>query len=265
MGRAAVGRMSHRFAPGRCPKLAQRRSRDKGPANHSLMFFLAARSAIRWKPIRFHACRRISEFPTLLSRSNHHLCHSLFPCPLQIQDNAEYRQWPLSTRNPPVGDIHATNLGLYALHNIITHQQFQFQFISVHIVWTAYNYYVIRSYRHHQKFRLELSSQFFPNLIKLISFDFHVWQEFVLIPKVPKSLEHPHTLHFWAFWSFDLESCEALHLEFGDDSWSSSELLWWMMMKFDQSCFECPEIRVPVLVVNARQWRALEVISQKWG
>ena len=113
MGRAAVGRMSHRFAPGRCPKLAQRRSRDKGPANHSLMFFLAARSAIRWKPIRFHACRRISEFPTLLSRSNHHLCHSLFPCPLQIQDNAEYRQWPLSTRNPPVGDIHATNLGLF--------------------------------------------------------------------------------------------------------------------------------------------------------
>ena len=44
-----------------------------------------------------------------------------------------------------------------------------------------------------QKFRLELSSQFFPNFVKLIFFDFNVWQESVLITKVPKSLEHPLT------------------------------------------------------------------------
>ena len=43
------------------------------------------------------------------------------------------------------------------------------------------------------KFRLELNFQFSPNLVKLIFFDLLVWQELVLIPKIPKSLEHPLT------------------------------------------------------------------------
>ena len=35
--------------------------------------------------------------------------------------------------------------------NIATYRPFQFEFISCHIVWTAYNHNVIRSYRHHRK------------------------------------------------------------------------------------------------------------------
>ena len=113
----------------------------------------------------------------------------------------------------------------------------------------------IRSYRHHrQKFRLELSYQFFLNLVKLVFFDFHVWQESVLIAKNPKSLEHPHTWDFQAFWFFGSgivwRRCEELLLEFGDDSRSSSsELLWSELLWMSRgSC-------VQFLVVNVRQWR----------
>ena len=116
--------------------------------------------------------------------------------------------------------------------NIATYRRFQFEFISCNMVWTAYNHnVVILSYRHHrQKFRLELSSQFSPNLVKLIFFYLLVWQESALIAKVQKFLElrllNIHSRDTSERSDFlDQESCEALLFEFGDDSRSSSSKL----------------------------------------
>ena len=107
--------------------------------------------------------------------------------------------------------------------NIVTYRQFQFEFISVHIVWAAYNHNAIRSYRQHrQKFRLDLSYPFFPNLVKLIFFDFHVCQYSGKSPSSFQKYQNPSNIHSHKISersdSLDWESCEALLLEFGDDS-----------------------------------------------
>ena len=101
-------------------------------------------------------------------------------------------------------------------------------------------------YRQHtQKFRIELSSQFSPNLFKLIFFDFHVWQQSALIQNVqnPSNI-HSHDISERSN-SLERESCEVMLLEVTPDL--PPQRL--SQSCFDQSCFECPEVRVPFLVV----------------